>query len=249
MGVVVRFPIPHFPFPGSEVEAIVLAGGLGTRLRAAVPDLPKPMAPVNGRPFLERLLDHWIGQGVTRIILAVGYRHEAISAHFGRAHRGVPVAYAIESRPRGTGGGLLLAADSLSGRDTFLVLNGDTYFEVPLKTLARFHASRRPDTTLALFRAPQNGRYTGLTVGKAGEILALGAGVKGGLANGGVYLMERSLLESGPQFASAPVSLEDDILPSALRAKRPVYGLECAGRFLDIGMPEDYARAADVLGA
>jgi D-glycero-alpha-D-manno-heptose 1-phosphate guanylyltransferase len=229
------------------MEAIVLAGGFGTRLRSVVPDLPKPMAPVNGRPFLEHLLDYWIGQGVTRIILSVGYRHESITAHFRRAHHGVPVAYAIESCPRGTGGGLLLAADSLSGRGTFLVLNGDTYFEVPLQTLAKFHASRRPDATLALFRAPRQGRYMGLTVGDAGEILSLGKGEKGGLANGGVYLMERSLLERGPQFVSAPLSLEEDILPFALRAERRVYGLECAGRFLDIGVPKDYARAGAVL--
>jgi D-glycero-alpha-D-manno-heptose 1-phosphate guanylyltransferase len=230
------------------VEAIVLAGGLGTRLREAVPDLPKPMAPVNGRPFLERLLDYWIGQGVTRIILSIGYRHEAIQGHFGKNHHRVPIRYVIEERPRGTGGGLLLAAEALSSRATFLVLNGDTWFELPLKALAGFHASRRADVTLALFRSPQEGRYAGLHVGKDGEVLSFGTGEKGGLANGGVYLMERSLLESGPQFASAPLSLEEDILPLALRGKKRVYGLECGGRFLDIGIPEDYARAGAVLG-
>ena len=231
------------------MEAIVLAGGLGTRLRATVPDLPKPMAPVNGRPFLERLLDYWIGQGVERIILSTGYRHEAIQGHFGKAHRRIPIRYAVEERPRGTGGGLLLAAEALSRREPFLVLNGDTWFEVPLKTLASFHASHRPVATLALFRAPQQGRYAGLTVGKAGEILALGASEKGGLANGGVYLMERGLLEGGSWPASSPVSLEEDILPFALRSGKRVCGLECPGRFLDIGVPEDYARAAALLGA
>jgi D-glycero-alpha-D-manno-heptose 1-phosphate guanylyltransferase len=231
------------------MQAIVLAGGLGTRLREAVPDLPKPMAPVNGRPFLERLLDYWIDQGVERIILSTGYRHEAIQGYFGKAHRRVPIRYAVEERPRGTGGGLLLAATALSSRDTFLVVNGDTWFEVPLKTLARFHASRQPDVTLALFRSPQEGRYTGLQVGTDGEVLSFGAGAKGGLANGGVYLMEWSLLESGPQFASAPLSLEEDILPLALGGKRRVYGLECGGRFLDIGVPEDYARAAGLFEA
>ncbi len=227
----------------------MLAGGLGTRLRAAVPDLPKPMAPVNGRPFLERLLDYWIGQGVKRVILSTGYRHEAIQEHFGKAHRRVPIRYAVEERPRGTGGGLLLAAEALSRRETFLVVNGDTWFEVPLKTLAGFHASHQPDVTLALIRSPQEGRYAGVHVGKDGEVLAFGAGEKGGLANGGVYLMEWSLLESGPQLASAPLSLEEDILPLALRGKKRVYGLECGGRFLDIGVPEDYARAGAMLGA
>ena len=231
------------------MEAIVLAGGLGTRLRAAVPDLPKPMAPVNGRPFLERLLDYWVAQGVKRLILSVGYRHEAIRAHFGKSYRRVPIRYAVEDQPRGTGGALLLAAESLQGRDAFLVLNGDTWFEVPLKTLVKFHASRRPDATLALFRSPQEGRYTGLGIGKDGEVLSLGTGAKGGLANGGVYLMARTLLEGAPRSASAPVSLEEDILPLALRAKKRLYGLECGGRFLDIGVPEDYHRAGAVLGA
>ena len=227
------------------MEAIVLAGGLGTRLRAAVPDLPKPLAPVAGRPFLERLLDFWIGQGVTGIILSVGYRHEAIQAHFGKAHRRVPVRYAVEDRPRGTGGGLLLAAEQLSGRDAFLVLNGDTWFEVPLATLSKFHASRRSDLSLSLFRSPQDGRYSGLRIGKDGEVLSLVTGEKGGLANGGVYLMERNLLEGGPRPGSTPLSFEEDILPMALGAGKRIYGLECGGRFLDIGVPEDYARAGE----
>lgn len=230
------------------MEAIVLAGGLGTRLRAAVPDLPKPMAPVNGRPFLEWLLDYWIAQGVTRCILSVGYRHEAISGHFGTAFRGIPLAYAIEDRPLGTGGGLLLAIHSLSTAGPILVLNGDTYFEVTLGTLRDFHAANRAQGTLSLFRSPQQGRYAGLQIGKAGEVLAMGAGEKGGLANGGVYLMERGLLEGGSWQRSSPVSLEEDILPFALRDNKRVYGLECPGRFLDIGVAEDYARAAELLG-
>ena len=225
-----------------------MAGGLGTRLRAAVPDLPKPMAPVNGRPFLEWLLDYWIAQGVTRCILSVGYRHEAISGHFGPGFRGIPLAYAIEDQPLGTGGGLLLAADLLAAPGPFLVLNGDTYFAVALTLLREFHAAHGADLTLSLFRSPQQGRYTGLKIGGAGEVLSLNAGEKGGLANGGVYLMEHRLLKGSPRQPSSRVSLEEDILPSALRGGKHLFGLECAGRFLDIGVPEDYTRAADLLG-
>src|SRR5688572_26838893 len=123
------------------------------------------MAPVAGRPFLARQLDYWIAQGVRGIILSVGYRHEVFRQHFGKSHRRVPIRYAIEDRPLGTGGGLLHAVEQLSGHEAFLVLNGDTWFEVPLKTLARFHESCRPDATLALFRSPQQGRYTGIDVG------------------------------------------------------------------------------------
>jgi D-glycero-alpha-D-manno-heptose 1-phosphate guanylyltransferase len=235
--------------PRAEMEAIVLAGGLGTRLRAAVPDLPKPMAPVDGRPFLERLLDYWIAQGVTRFILSTGYRHEALAAHFGSAFHGAAIRHVVEDRPLGTGGGLLLASGALAGAGPFLVLNGDTFFEVALKSLCDFHAAHRADATLSLFRSPQPGRYTGITLGEEGEIRSLNAGEQGGLANGGVYLMERSLLECGPWQPQSALSLEEDILPFALRAGKRVYGMECSGRFLDIGVPEDYARAADVLGA
>ena len=228
------------------MEAIVLAGGLGTRLRSAVPDLPKPMAPVNGRPFLEHLLDYWITQGITRFILSVGYRHEAISVHFGAWHRSASISYAVEEQPLGTGGGLVLASTRLAAGGAFLVLNGDTYFEVPLPALVKLHAEKGADGTLALFRSPQAGRYAGVSVGAESELLALAAGEKGGLANGGVYLMERRVLD-GPWPAGKAVSLEEDILPFALRAGRRLYGLECPGRFLDIGVPEDYARAGALL--
>jgi D-glycero-alpha-D-manno-heptose 1-phosphate guanylyltransferase len=231
------------------VEAIVLAGGLGTRLRAAVPDLPKPMAPVGGRPFLEHLLDYWVRQGVTRFVLSVGYRHEVIAAHVGPAHRGVPVSYAIEDRPRGTGGGLLLARASLAAAGPFLVLNGDTFFEVSLEALRKFHVANRADATLALFRSPQQGRYTGIRIDQAGKILSLkSSGEQGQPANGGVYLMERSLLDGGHRQTAVPLSLEEDILPDALAGGKRLFGLECSGRFIDIGVPEDYARAAEVLG-
>ena len=227
--------------------AIVLAGGLGTRLRGTIGELPKPLAPVRGRPFLEYLLDYWIGQGVTRFILSVGYRHEAITGHFGASFHGAAIRYAVEDRPLGTGGGLLLACNSIAAPGPFLVLNGDTYFEARLETLREFHAARRAVATLALFRSPQHGRYAGLMIGSTGEVLALGTSEQGGLANGGVYLMERVLVD-GPWQPSSAVSLEEDILPFALRASRRVFGLECPGRFLDIGVPEDYARAAELLG-
>jgi len=235
--------------PRADMEAIVLAGGFGTRLRTVVPDLPKPMAPVNGRPFLERLLDYWIAQGVTRFILSTGYRHEAIAAHFGNAFHGAAIHQVVEDRPLGTGGGLLLARGAVEAAGPFLVLNGDSFFEVALKLLRDFHAARKADATLSLFRSPQQGRYAGVTLDNDGLIRSLSAGQKGGLANGGIYLMEGRLLDGGPWQPRSAVSLEEDILPFAVQAGKRVYGMECFGRFLDIGVPEDYARAAAVLGA
>ena len=227
--------------------AIILAGGSGTRLRGTIGELPKPLAPVRGRPFLEYLLDYWIGQGVTRFILSVGYKHEQITAHFGPAFHGAAIRYAVEDRALGTGGGLLLALGSFTAAGPFLVVNGDTYFEVPLGALQALHAARRADATLSLFHSPPGGRYLGLEIGAMGEVLSLNAGEKGGLANGGAYLMELGLLDGGPWRPSSPLSLEDDILPFALRSGRRLFGLECGGRFLDIGVPEDYAKAAELI--
>ena len=229
------------------MEAIVLAGSLGTRLRSTVPDLPKPMAPVAGRPFLECLLAYWTGQGVTRFILSVGYRRDAITGHFGTAWCGVPVSYAVEETPLGTGGALLLATESLSRPGPFLVLNGDTYFEVTLGDLLEFHRKNRADATFSLFRSPQQGRYTGLRLAASGEVLSLTAAEPGAPANGGVYLMERAWLERRLCPKDGPCSFETDMLPGALQAGKRLYGREFSGTFIDIGVPEDYARAGEIL--
>jgi D-glycero-alpha-D-manno-heptose 1-phosphate guanylyltransferase len=231
--------------------AIVLAGGLGTRLRGAVPHLPKPMAPVGGRPFLEHQFDYWIGQGIDRFVVSVGYRREAITEHFGHAYRGVPIDYAIEEQPLGTGGGLLLAAGAMSGAAPFLVLNGDTFFEVDLARLQLQHAQARSDWTFALFRTGESGRYMGMDVAADGRIAGLrsGSAASGQLANGGVYLVERGALQAAARPAEGRISLEDDVLPALLAAGLRLCGFESGGRFIDIGVPQDYERAGRMLAA
>jgi D-glycero-alpha-D-manno-heptose 1-phosphate guanylyltransferase len=234
------------------ITAIILAGGLGTRLRTAVPDLPKPMAPIAGRPFLAYQLDYWIGQGVDRFVVSVGYRHEAIVAHFGAAHRGVPLEYSVEQTPLGTGGGLLLALDMLTDRQRpFLLLNGDTYFAVDLAALREFHVRQQSDCTFSLFRSSEVGRYMGLGVDAQGRITALesGSAEPARLANGGVYLVNPNVLRAGPWTSGDKLSLEDDILPAAFESGSRLYGFECAGAFIDIGIPADYRRAAGLLVA
>ncbi len=216
------------------MEAVVLAGGLGTRLRSVVSDLPKPLALVGGRPFLERLLDYWVGQGVRRAVLAVGYKHELIRDHFGNMHRGCELAYSVESEPLGTGGALLLALSHLKA-SPFLVLNGDTYFAVSLETLKAFHQSRRASATLALFRSEEP-RYTGVTLETNGQVKALAGR---GLVNGGVFLFERAALSQAPRGAC---NLEKDLLSGMSN----VYGCVFDAPFVDIGVPEDW-RAADTI--
>ena len=217
------------------MEAVVLAGGLGTRLRAAVSDVPKPMAPIQGRPFLERLLDYWIGQGVRRAILAVGYMHDTIRRHFGEQYRGCAIAYSIEQQPLGTGGALVQALP-LVGDKTFLVLNGDTYFAVPLATLSDFHRQHGADVSLSLFRS-DNPRYTGIALAPDGRVASFSGQ---GAANGGVFLFERAAAARLPAGVS---SLEKDLLPQV----GALYGCVFDVPFVDIGLPEDWRAAANII--
>jgi D-glycero-alpha-D-manno-heptose 1-phosphate guanylyltransferase len=229
------------------ITAVILAGGMGTRLRSVVPDLPKPMAPVSGRPFLEHQMDYWIDQGVSRFILSVGYKKELIVDHFGSSYRNVPLTYAIEETPLGTGGGLLLAAQGLS--DSFLVLNGDTYFEVDFSELLRFHNEHSSEWTFSLFRANEIGRYMGVEVKSDGEIESLNSGTSkpGRLANGGVYLVNRSALVKTEFIFGHSLSLEDDLISAFTARGGKLYGLEFFERFIDIGVPDDYRRASRFL--
>jgi D-glycero-alpha-D-manno-heptose 1-phosphate guanylyltransferase len=218
------------------VEAVVLAGGLGTRLRAAVSDVPKPMAPVGGRPFLERLLDYWIAQGVRRAVLAVGYMHDRIRQHFGDEYRGCAIAYSVEDQPLGTGGALLHALPLVKS-NTFLALNGDTYFAVPLEALADFHRQRDADVSMSLFRS-DNPRYTGVSLNPDGRVTGFGGA---GLVNGGVFLFRRAALEGLPAKVA---SLEKDVLPGM---KGAIYGCVFDVPFVDIGLPEDWRAAANII--
>jgi len=218
------------------VEAVVLAGGLGTRLRAAVSDVPKPMAPVGGRPFLERLLDYWIGQGVRRAVLAVGYMYDSIRRHFGDEYRGCAIAYSIEDHPLGTGGALVQSLPLVHG-DTFLVLNGDTYFAVPLEALGAFHRRHGADVSMSLFRS-DNPRYTGISLDPDGRVSSFSGD---GLVNGGVVLFQRSALEGLPATIA---SLEKDLLPGM---KGAIYGCVFDVPFVDIGLPEDWRAAANII--
>jgi D-glycero-alpha-D-manno-heptose 1-phosphate guanylyltransferase len=230
------------------MEAIVLAGGLGTRLRGLVSDVPKPMAPVNGRPFLEILLEYWIGQGVRRFVLSIGYLAECVVRHFGSGWRGVAIEYAREDVPLGTGGGLLLAAQQARETD-LLVLNGDSFFGVQLAGLVACHRERLADCSLSLFRSLDVERYLGVELGEHGEVrsLAARAGPNGALVNGGVYLFRAAALRRLPWRAGQSASLEADVLPHALHSGWRIFGLESGGTFVDIGVPHDYQRAGAIL--
>jgi D-glycero-alpha-D-manno-heptose 1-phosphate guanylyltransferase len=222
-------------------DAVVLAGGFGTRLRSVISELPKPMAPVRGRPFLEFVLDELVEQGLETAILAVGYKAELIREHFGDAYRSLRLRYSVEEEPLGTGGGIRQAVDMAQG-DAVFVLNGDTLFRVALQALAdRFYASSSL-LTVALKEMHHFDRYGTVLVNDAGVITGFREKrpMERGLINGGVYLLDRALFALKPL---PPVfSFEREILEGEyLRAR--FHAVTFDGYFIDIGIPEDYARA------
>ena len=228
------------------MEAIVLAGGLGTRLRGVVDDVPKPMAPVHGRPFLALLLDRLVAAGFETAILAVGYRHEAIRGHFGAAYRGLALRYSVESEPLGTGGAIRLACEQAAARNLF-VLNGDTYVELDFRAMLAAHLEAAAELSIAIHRVPDVARYGALELD--GEIVC-GLREKGragpGWINAGAYVMSAALRA---RFRGRKAfSFEGDLLAPEMESIRP-RAFRAAGLFIDIGVPEDYARAKELLAA
>ncbi len=232
-------------------SAIILAGGLGTRLRSEVPDLPKPMAPVNERPFLSWLMDYWIRQGVRHFILSIGYKSHTIQDYYGSRYRQAELDYSVEEIPRGTGGGLLLALRQLQNEEAFLVLNGDTFFAVKLDALREFHERTQADVTMALLDMADNDRYGGVSMKPDGSIVSLDASradPENRRVNGGAYLMKRDLFEGYTVGDSQQkCSLEGDLFPALLNSGKHMAGYLSSGMFIDIGIPEDYMRAAELL--
>ncbi len=228
------------------MEAIVLAGGLGTRLAGVVSGVPKPMAPVRGRPFLCFVLDRLVEAGFTSAVLASGYRHEALAAYFGERYRGLPLSYSVETEPLGTGGAIRMAWDRSATREVF-VLNGDTYLEVDYRAMHAAHAAAGAMLTLAVCHVDDAGRYGALEIAEDRVQGFVEKGRTGhGWINGGTYLLAptlRAMLPSRRAF-----SFEHDVLELELARLRPRVFLS-SGRFIDIGTPEDYAEAERVLAA
>jgi len=227
------------------MEAIVLAGGLGTRLRTVIPDLPKPMAPVAGRPFLAWILDRLADAGFGRAVLAVGYRHEAIRDHFGTDYRGMQLAYSVEQAPLGTGGAMRLALDQVDESPVF-VLNGDTYLEVDYAEMRAAHVAHGAALTVAVARVPDVSRYGSLRIEDDRICAFLEKGSQGpGYINAGVYLVDADVLAGIP--VGTPYSFEQELMVPGVATLRPL-AFRTDGLFIDIGVPEDYERAQGLFG-
>jgi D-glycero-alpha-D-manno-heptose 1-phosphate guanylyltransferase len=226
-------------------EAIILAGGLGTRLRSTVPDLPKCMAPVAGRPFLSYVIDYLRMQGIERFIFSLGYRWGLIEEFLQKECPTLDYTSIIEEEPLGTGGGIRLAIEKAISNNV-LVANGDTLFKIQSKELFQTHIDNGSECTLALKAMHDFDRYGVVEKNDNGRILSFKEKqfYPSGLINGGIYILnkERFLARQLPQ----KFSFEKDYL-EPFCTEAPFYGSVQEGYFIDIGIPEDYQRAQSEL--
>jgi D-glycero-alpha-D-manno-heptose 1-phosphate guanylyltransferase len=223
-------------------EAIILAGGMGLRLREAVPDLPKVMAPVNGRPFLEHLLDYLEHYFIEHVVMAVGYKHEIIINHFGNEYKNIKIDYVVEEEPLGTGGAIKRGFGMIE-EDKAFVFNGDTMFRISLVKHYDFHITRMADFSLVLREVDNVERYGSVERDENKRITRFnekGSKTGKGLINGGVYLISKRFFNTH-KFPEK-FSIEKDCLEKMVD-KHPFYGVLCKQYFIDIGVPEDYQKA------
>lgn len=226
-------------------EAIVLVGGFGTRLRTIVSDVPKPLAPVAGRPFLAWLLDHLAENGMRHVVLAAGYLAERVVDCVGREWRGMGVDYSIESTPLGTGGAVRQACSLLRG-DATHVLNGDTFLRYDMQALEQATRAIGAELGMALACVDDVARY-GAVVCEGGHVEGFKEkGESGrGYINAGSYYLTHAAIHSLP--AELAFSFEIRVL-APMAAAGGVCGFDATSGFIDIGVPEDYQRAQSLFG-
>jgi D-glycero-alpha-D-manno-heptose 1-phosphate guanylyltransferase len=222
------------------MKAIVLAGGFGTRLRERVPELPKPMAPVAGFPFLKYILDRLIIGGIEEIILSIGYRADVIISYFGNSYRSIPITYAIEAEPLGTGGAIFHALKGEVDQDV-LVANGDTLVDIDYAQLVNWYQEQPQSVAILLKEMEDVSRYGSVIVsnGVVSGFIEKGT-IGSGLINAGVYFLPASVFKA---FGlKGTFSLEKDLLQAHCTdlSLRPFI---TNAYFIDIGIPIDYERA------
>ena len=226
-------------------EAIVLAGGLGTRLKEVLPGIPKCMAPVNGKPFLTYVLDYLLRQNISKVILSVGYLKDHIINYFGENYKLLKLEYAIENEPLGTGGAIKLSF-GFCKQDEAFVMNGDTCFFPALKAMENLHFWETADITIAVKQMNDTARYGLVLTDESGRIKdfrekepSSGAG----LINGGIYLINRKIVDV---FPHQKFSLENDIFKTSC-SEFKMLAFQSDGFFLDMGIPEDYVKAQTMI--
>lgn len=225
------------------MEAIILAGGKGTRLASVVSDVPKPMALINGNPFLTYLLRFLIKYNVTHIVLSVGYKGDCISSYFGAEYEGVQIRYCMEETPLGTGGAVKKAIHMCQS-DNVLLLNGDTFFDVDLFALHDFHHMENADVSVALKEMVNSDRYGKVELARH-RITAFHEKqlVKHGYINGGIYFIKNDLFDRF--HFSEKFSFEQFLQDNT--GNLVIYGMPSDGNFIDIGIPKEFAAAQTLI--
>ena len=229
------------------MEAILLCGGLGTRLRSVVSDRPKPMADIAGKPFLHYLVKMLSESGVRHLIFALGYMGEQIEAYFQSGEEyGLSISYSYEDSPLGTGGAIRNALSRVS-EENVLVLNADTYFHTDYENLFMQQLKNKAAMTIASRKIEDISRYGAILKDESGRILRWNEKMSSdqveaprpGEINGGIYVMQKSLIEKIPEGKQ---SLENDCIPAWLEDGLYLQAIPSDGYFMDIGIPEDYAQ-------
>ncbi len=227
------------------MQVLILAGGEGTRLKSVIKDIPKPMAEVDNKPFVEYIFDYLIKYNIRSIIISVGYKFEAFTDKYSNRYKDLEIEYCIEDKPLGTGGALIKALPLIKD-DNLLVINGDTFFDVDLNSLKTFHEAKYADLTLSLKQMHNFDRYGRVFVDENNKITGFEEKTfcPSGLINGGVSLIKVDILSKinlGEKF-----SFEKDFLENYYRDYN-FYGLAQDEYFIDIGIPQDYERAKNEL--
>ncbi len=225
-------------------QAIVLAGGLGTRLRSEIGEFPKPLAPINNEPFLTYVFKYLQKNGINKVVLSVGYKWELIKERYGHQWNDIVIEYAVEDKRLGTGGAIKLAMNQID-EDDFYVLNGDTLFDVNLLTLEEFHFRKQAQCSLALKTMFEVDRYGCVDIKFEDEKHSEGKIIEfqekqyrdKTIINGGIYCINKSILNEFP--LSDIFSFESDYL-EINTVKKAIFGKLFNDYFIDIGIPEDY---------
>lgn len=237
---------PYEPVESRAIDALILCGGLGSRLRPAVPDRPKALAPIAGRPFLDILLERLASQGLGRFVLCTGFRGDAIERAIPSLARHGEIAISREPLPLGTGGALQHALSKVVGK-TFLACNGDSLSQVEVGELLALHRVRRARVTMGVVPAEHASEGGVVRLQRDGAVRTFEekpTRQSGAFVNAGIYLLEREVLEDGGWPRS--FSLEHDVFPTLVG--RGLFALGRPGTFLDIGTPERFTGAASRLG-
>lgn len=223
------------------MQAIILAGGFGTRLQAVVKDVPKPMAPINGKPFLDYLLQYLVAQGIKSVVLSLHHQYDVVQSYYKNGFPGLSLSCVVEDQPLGTGGAILHAFSQIDHSQPVFAINGDTFLALNYRKMYAHHLASGASFTMALREVSDCSRYGSVVVDDA-RVVAFRekAHMARGLINGGVYLLSSLWLQS--LMLPRVFSLEQDFLLPRIADIQAAYVITNA-YFIDIGVPSDYERA------